>query len=87
MVLLLTLAGVSGVLLNAQENPGVLLSAQQHNESKPASEHETTQGAAQPKSKLPEAPQPQKPTDRESKISASGKLPAILAPQMTQAPP
>jgi hypothetical protein len=84
MVLLLTLAGVSGVLLNAQENPGVLLSAQQHNESKPASEHENTQGAAKPKSKLPEAPQPQKPPDRESKISASGKLPAILAPQMTR---
>jgi hypothetical protein len=86
MVLLLTLAGVSGVLLNAQQNPGVLLSAQQHNESKPANEHETTQGAAQPKSKLPEAPQPQKPPDRESKISASGKLPAFLAPQITKQP-
>jgi hypothetical protein len=73
-VLLLALTVVCGVLLNAQQN----------DESKPAIEHETTQGAAQPKNKLPEAPRPQKPPDRESKISASGKLPAILAPQMTR---
>jgi hypothetical protein len=76
VVLLLALIVVSDVLLNAQQN----------NESKPASEHKTTQDVAQPKSKLPDAPKPrtQRSSSQESKISASGKLPAILAPQMTE---
>jgi hypothetical protein len=49
------------------------------------------QTPAPAQSTLPDAPKPQKaPTQesptRESKISASGKLPAILAPQMTKQP-
>ena len=89
----------SGVILNAQQNCGVLLDAQQENQTKPASEPNATQSVAQPKNKLPDAPKPQRaptqkaatqesPTQKsptqESKIYASGKLPAILAPQITK---
>jgi hypothetical protein len=91
MVLLLALIVFSGVLLNAQQNK----------ETKPASEPKTTQSVAQPKNKLPDAPKPQRAATQESptqksptqksptqgsKISASGKLPAFLAPQITEHP-
>src|SRR6266849_376382 len=43
--------------------------------------------ATQPQNKLPNAPKPQKPsTPEQRKISRSGKLPAILAPQITKQP-
>lgn len=76
VVLLLALIVISDVLLNAQQN----------NESKPASEHKTNQDVAQADSKLPDAPKPrtQRSSSQESKISESGKLPAILAPRMTE---
>lgn len=81
IVLLLTLTIVSGVRLNAQQN-------QQKNEASDSpTEPQATRGAPQPGNKLPDAPLPQKPARSDkSKISPWGKLPAILAPQITEQP-
>ena len=79
IVLLLTLTIVSGVLLTAQENNEG--SSPDKGARSPARGTQTTGGAAQSKSQLPDAPQPQEPSawDRT-------RLPAILAPQMTNRP-
>ena len=73
IVLLLTLTVVSGVLLSAQQN---------NEASSPATAPQTAGGAVQPENKLPDAPQPQKPSAQEKRKG----LPAILAPQMSLQP-
>jgi hypothetical protein len=72
IVLLVTLTVVSCVPLTAQQNNDVSI---------PATAPQT-RDAAQSQSKLPDAPQPQKPSSKQERKG----LPAILAPQMTMQP-
>ncbi len=73
IVLLVMLTVVSGVPLTAQQN---------NQASSPAIAPQTTPDAAQSQNKLPDAPQPQKPSFKQERKG----LPAILAPQMTMQP-
>jgi hypothetical protein len=75
ITLILLLIGLPLSAQNLRSIPGDTADAQ------------ATQSPAPAQNKVPDAPKPQESRKtHESKISASGKLPAILAPQITESP-